>query len=30
MDLGLLVAFLVYLVVLIGVGIITYRMTRDA
>jgi sodium/proline symporter len=28
MDLGLLVAFLVYLVVLIGVGVITYRMTR--
>jgi sodium/proline symporter len=28
MNLGLLVAFLVYLVVLIGVGIITYRMTR--
>jgi sodium/proline symporter len=28
MDLSLLMAFLVYLVVLIGVGIITYRMTR--
>ena len=28
MDLGLLIAFLVYLAVLIGVGIITYRMTR--